>query len=143
MSQNPEEGRMTEEQSAEQLRLARKHTTQMKRQYRDMRREKEAEEKAQRWAERHKKQHEDAYEVISDVSRGGRVLNRRTRRKLAKKLNVYKTPGGWSHFNNHYGDKFGRNKPFVKKDQKKQVKYASNMEQAMAAAKVTPKKEDK
>ena len=140
MVANPEEGRMTEEQSAEQLRQARKQTTQMKRQYRDMRREKDAEAKAQRWAERHKAVHEDTYDDLEKISGGGNPLNRRSRRSFAKKMNVFKTPDGWQHFNNHYGKRFGKREPFVKGNQKV---YASNMAQALAAAKVTPKKEEK
>ena len=142
MVANPAEGRLTEEQQAEQLREARKQTTQMKRQYRDMRREKEAEEKAKRWAERHKPQHEDTYEDLEKISRGGRPLNRAGRRKFAKKMNVFKTSDGWQHFNNHYGKRFGKREPLVKKNQKQPKVYASNMAQALAAAKVTPKKED-
>ena len=140
MVANPEEGRMTEEQSAEQLRQARKQTTQMKRSYREMRREKDAEAKAQRWAERHKARHEDTYDDLERVSSGGRPLNRAGRRKFAKKMNVFKTPEGWQHFNSHYGKRFGKREPFVKKEAKV---YASNIKQAMAAAKVTPKKEEK
>ena len=143
MVANPEEGRLSSEDQAEQLRQARKQTTQMKRQYRDMRREKDAEAKAQRWAERHKAVHEDTYDDLEKISGGGRPLNRAGRRKFAKKMNVFKTPDGWQHFNNHYGNRFGKREPLVKKNQKAQVEYASNIQQAMAAAKVTPKKEEK
>ena len=143
MVANPEEGRLSSEDQAEQLRQARKQTTQMKRQYRDMRREKDAEAKAQKWAERHKARHEDTYDDLERVSSGGRPLNRAGRRKFAKKMNVFKTPDGWQHFNNHYGNRFGKREPLVKKNQKAPVEYASNIQQAMAAAKVTPKKEEK
>ena len=96
MVANPEEGRLSSEDQAEQLRQARKQTTQMKRQYRDMRREKDAEAKAQRWAERHKAVHEDTYDDLEKISGGGRPLNRAGRRKFAKKMNgKFEVKGGF------------------------------------------------
>lgn len=149
MSQNPEEGRLTAEQQAEQLVDARKRTVEMKREYRTMRREKAAEAKANKWAANHKKQHEEAYTNLQDGDffNGKEVItlrhpmNRRTRRIFAKRMNVHKTPEGWTHFNDHYKKKFGANKPLTEKDATKVTR--SNITQALEAAKVTPKKEDK
>lgn len=139
MSQNPEEGRISEERAAELLIQARKRTAEMKREYRQLRREKAAEAKAKRWAENHKQQHENAYEDIERASRGY-VLNRRERRKMASKLNVFKTPEGWHHFNTHYGQKFGVRETITKQSERRVIK--SNITQALENAKVTPKKEE-
>lgn len=139
MSQNPEEGRLTAEQQAELLTQSRKRTVEMRRELRSMQRSKAAEEKANRWAANHKQQHEDAYEDIERASSGGRPLNRRNRRTMAKKMNVFKTPEGWQHFNNHYGQKFGKREPFVKKPGTMNV-IKSNIMQALENARVTPEK---
>ena len=138
-TQNPEEGRLTPEEKAERLRAARKQTVTMRRQYRTMRLKKQIEQKAENWAARHKKAHTDNYEEMEKVSGGGRPLNRRGRRVFAKRMNVFKSPGGWKHFNKHYGEKFGKREPLVKKNQSE---YKSNIVQALEAAKVTPKGEE-
>lgn len=137
-TQNPEEGRLSEEDKAELLQKSRKKTVEMRREYRRMRQEKAAKDRADRWAANHKEQHEENYKEIQKASSNG-PGNRRTRRRMAKTMNVFKSPGGWQTFNKHYGDKFGRREPFVKS---KQSEYKSNIVQALAAANVTPEKED-
>ena len=137
---NPEEGRLTLEEKAEKVRQARKQTVEMRRQYRSMRNETEAKAKAQRWQERHTRVHEadgGPLEEMRKVSRVGAPLNRRGRRIIGKKLNVFKTPNGWNNFNIGYATKYGKREPFVKSEQ---VVVKSNIAQAMEAAKVTPKK---
>ena len=141
MSQNPEKGRLTAQQQAERLREARKQTTVMKRQYRDARRTAEAKAKAGRWSDRHEKSHEKSMEDMQKAHRISKPLNRRARRKFAKRMNVFKTPTGWKNFNIGYATKHGVNKPFVKKDQVAPVKVKSNIEQAMEAAREESKGE--
>lgn len=132
-TQNPEQGRLNDEAKAERLREARKKTAEMKRQYRDMRREGEAKERAARWAERHKESHTDTFEDMAKVSRVGKPLNRRSRRKFAKKMNVFKTGAGWQHFNQNYIKRYGLQEPQVGKAQEKVV-VKSNITQALEAA---------
>lgn len=141
MSQNPEEGRISDEDYAARLRDARKRTTEMKREYRQQRLEKAARDKAIRWAERHRPAQEDAMEDMERVSSARRPLNRAARRRFAKRMNVFKTPDGWKHFNGGYAKKYGIRQPMTKDSKPKE--YASNIKQALAAANVTPNKEEK
>ena len=140
MSQNPEEGRLSPEAAAEQLRLARKHTTEMKRQYRQMRNEAEATAKASRWAANHRAKHQKAYDDLADLANFSK-LNRRQRRHFAKLMNVFKTPEGWRHFMANYKKNFDKVETVVKVKGKQNKEPRSNIEQALAAAKA--EKEDK
>jgi len=112
MSKNPEEGRFTEETKAEKLRESRLMTAQMKRQLRAAKHKKEAEDQAKRWLARHRPAHsaaDDDMVAISTASplRGGGPLNRRSRRKFAKRMNMFKLPQGWQNFNRNYAERFG------------------------------------
>ncbi len=141
MSQNPEEGRISDEDYAARLRDARKRTTEMKREYRQQRLEKAAQEKAMRWTERHRPAQEAAMEDLERVSSSRRPLNRAQRRRFAKRMNVFKTPAGWKNFNAGYAKRYGIRQPITKDSKPKE--YASNIKQALAAANVTPAKEEK
>lgn len=141
MSQNPEEGRMSPEDHAARLSEARKLTREMKREYREQLLDKAAKEKAQRWAKRHRPAQEEAMEDMERVSSARRPLNRAMRRRFAKRMNVFKTPDGWKHFNSGYAKKYGIRQPMTKDSKPKE--YASNIKQALAAANVTPNKEEK
>jgi len=139
MQQNPEEGRLTPEAQAEQLRLSRKYTTQMKRQYRQMRREAEAKAGAERWASNHRRKHQEAYDELATLATKT-VLNRAGRRHFAKLMNVFKSPDGWKHFMANYTKSFGTKETVVKvKSQTKEPK--SNIQQALENAQVIAKEE--
>lgn len=112
MSETPGEGRFTPEGKAEKLRESRLVTAQMKRQLRDAKHKQEAEAQAKRWLARHRRAHSDADDDMAAVStasplRGGGPLNRRSRRKFAKRMNMFKLPNGWQRFNRNYAERFG------------------------------------
>lgn len=133
MSQNPEEGRLSEDDKAELLREARKKTTDMKREYRAMRQEKESKDRAERYVKRHQKPHEEVKDEMAKVSGMGGALNRRGRRQYGKKLNVFKLPNGWTNFNIGYKKRWGVREP-RRNDTAVPVKIRSNITQALEAA---------
>lgn len=146
MAKNPVEGELSKRELA--LIESRRRTLKLKREYRDQVKAKQAEEKANKWASRRKESMEKAYEDMTKISRYGNSLNRQSRRKFAKRMNVFKSKDGWQHFNSNYAKKFGIRKPFIKPlDGVLSPVFNgdhidSNIVQALKAAKVTPKKEE-
>lgn len=141
MVANPEEGRLSPEKQTELLRESRKRTVEMRREYRSMRNEAEAKKKASRWAANHRKSQEKVYEDLEKAATG-RKLNRAQRRHFAKRMNVFKTPDGWKHFSSNFKKKFGDQQTITRVKNAPRKEPRSNIQQALAAAKVTPK-EDK
>lgn len=139
MSQNPEEGRLTPEQQAVALRESRKRTVEMRREYRAMRNETEAKAKAERWAANHRKQQQEVYDDLAKLATGNK-LNRAQRRHFAKRMNVFKSPDGWKHFMANYKKTFGSQETVIRRKGKRS-EPRTNIQQALDAAKVAPRKE--
>lgn len=107
MSENPAEGRISEEAKVQLLRDARKKTVMMRREYREQQRVLRIQTKKRAWIDRHEPLQEALEQEIGKTARTKGPQNRATRRRYAKAMNVFKIPGGWQKFNTRYAKQHG------------------------------------